>query len=230
MALDKNMLSRYLEDGIPAFRVYRWASPSFTYGFSQDPQKAVDMFRCASDNIEVARRITGGGILFHDDEITYSLVCGKEDIGEPRGVFVSYRETCSFLISFYRSLGLHASFAFESPDFKKRSPAHEFCSASHEKFDIVVNGRKIGGNAQKRTRRAIFQHGSVPRSINWPFISRYVISLPQDVSAGVTALSAELNTVPDKGILEEKLIESFARVFGVRLVEQKQSAYEARMA
>lgn len=230
MALDQNILSRYLEDDIPVFRVYRWQSPSFTYGISQNPENEIYLAACARENVGIAKRMTGGGVLFHDDEITYSFACAKQDVGEPQGVFVSYRGICAFLIHFYESIKLKASFALESPDFKKRNLRHELCSASHEKYDIVINGRKIGGNAQKRMRQAVFQHGSIPSSINWDFVRRHVRSLPADIASSVTDLSRELPIVPGKDILEQKLIDAFSSTFGVRFIEEKEALYEASLA
>lgn len=228
MALDKRILSRYLQDGIPVFRVYRWQSPSFTYGISQHSE--IDFGRCSFDGVEVVKRITGGGILFHHDEITYSFVCGKQDVGEPQEAFVSYREICAFLIRFYECLGLEASFALESEGFQGRCSAHRFCSASHEKYDILINGRKIGGNAQRRKREVVFQHGSIPCSINWDFVRSYFRFLPEDIFSGVTSLSEELTSLPNKDILEQELINAFSEVFGVSFIEEKELLYEASMA
>ena len=230
MALDEKIFHRYMADGIPVFRVYGWNTPSFTYGVSQLPEGEIDMVRCGADGIQIAKRMTGGGLLFHNDEITYSLVLGKADIGEPDNVLVSYRKICAFLISFYRSLSLKASFALEAEDFKDRCVPHELCSASREKYDIIINGRKIGGNAQKRKRRIVFQHGSIPISIDWKFMRRYVRSLPSDISSGVTTLAEELNVLPDKHILEQNLIDAAAKEFGTHFIEEKERLYETCMA
>jgi len=229
MALDKKIFDRYMEDGIPAFRVYGWESASFTYGISQKPENEIDIKRCIIDGVGIAKRITGGGVLFHQNEITYSLVCAKEDIGEPDGVFVSYCRICAFLISFYRSLGLDASFAVESEDFRKMCAPHGLCSASREKYDIIINGKKIGGNAQKRKRCAVFQHGSIPISIDWEFMRRYVLHLPEDISTGVTTLTEELKRVPDKCILEDMLIDAAAKEFNAQFTKEE-SPHEAVMA
>jgi len=229
MALDEKIFDRYMEDGVPVFRVYGWESASFTYGVSQKPENEIDMKRCALDNVQIAKRMTGGGVLFHHNEITYSLVCAKEDIGEPDGVFVSYRRISAFLISFYRSLGLDASFALEAGDFKVLCAPHELCSASREKYDIVINGKKIGGNAQKRRRRAVFQHGSIPLSVDWGLMFRYARSLPEDISSRVTTLTEELGRVPDRRVLEDMLIDAAAEEFGARFTEEE-CLYEAAMA
>lgn len=230
MALDERIFTRYLEDGIPVFRVYRWQAPCFTYAFSQRPENEIDFKQCLSDGIEVVKRITGGGMLFHHDEITYSFVCGKQDVREPQGAFVSYKEICAFLIRFYESLGLKASFAFKSERFQDRRAPHKLCSASHEKYDVVINGKKIGGNAQKRKRQIVFQHGSIPCSVNWDFARRYFRSLPKNISSAVTTLSEELTLVPDKDILEQKLTSAFSSVFGVRFIEEEELLYETGMA
>lgn len=229
MAFDAAILSRYMEEDIPVLRLYRWLTPSFTYGVSQDPAGEIDMHRCAEDGIGVVGRMTGGGVLFHNDDVTYSFVCGKEDIGEPKSSLVSYREICAFLIRFYGSLGLKASFALEAPDFKDKSRPHELCAASCEKYDILVGGKKIGGNAQKRKKNAIFQHGSIPCGIDWEFSARYLKSPIDAISPGVTSLFEELNNVPDKKILESKLIEAFGEAFGVKFSEESGSLYEAGM-
>ncbi len=230
MALDEKIFKTYLLDGVGILRLYRWKRPSFTYGFSQQPQDQIDLAACAGDAVGVAKRITGGGVLFHDDEITYSFVCSKTDIAEPQGVFVDYRNICRFLIRFYQSLGLGAGFALESLDFNDRSGAHELCSAAYEKYDIVIGGNKIGGNAQKRNRQAIFQHGAIPCSINWDFARKYLKNFPGYLPAYVTTLGDELRDLPDKDILEQKLIDAFSQTFEIKFNETEEFSYEASLA
>jgi len=216
MALDEKIFSDYLRDGIPRFRVYSWQAPSFTYGISQQPENEIDVERCAMDGLQIAQRMTGGGVLFHHHEITYSLACSKDDIGEDKDVFVSYRQICAFLINFYKALGLSAGFAQDAGNFKDYCAAHPLCSAAREKYDIVINGKKIGGNAQKRRRNAIFQHGSIPLSIDWSFVRKYTRNLPENISAGATTLSQELNDMPSRKILEEKLIDALSSALAIR--------------
>jgi len=228
MELDAQIFSRFLEDGVPTFRLYSWKTPSITYGFSQEPKGLVDLEACARDGVEVAKRITGGGVLFHDQEVTYSFVCNKLDIGEPQGVFVDYRNICEFLLRFYTSLGLSATYALNQEGFKQRSAPDELCSAAYEKYDLVIGSKKIGGNAQKRNRQAIFQHGSIPISMNWDFMRKYVSSLPKDISASVTTLAEQLIVVPEKCVLEQKLINAFAQTFDVEFINN--DIYETSMA
>ncbi|MFH0918291.1 MAG: lipoate--protein ligase family protein [Candidatus Omnitrophota bacterium] len=229
MALDEKIFKRYLEDGIGVLRLYRWSQPAFTYGFSQHPQNQLDLGACAVDGVEVAKRITGGGILFHDDEITYSFVASKSDVAEPQGVFVDYRNICRFLVRFYEFLGLTAVFALSQAGFKDRCAPHELCSGAHEKYDLVIAGKKIGGNAQKRNRQAIFQHGSIPCRINWNAARKYLKFFPDHLPASITTLAQELKIVPEKCILEQKLIQAFSSTFKVEFTEENQVLDEASL-
>lgn len=230
MALDEKIFNQYLLDGIPVLRVYGWSSPSFTYGFSQRPEDSLDLSKCAKDGIEVVKRITGGGVLFHQDEITYSFVCSKQDAGEAPSIFVSYRQICAFLVRFYESLGLKASFAVESGSFKDKSTPHMFCSASNEKYDIVINNKKIGGNAQKRRKQAVFQHGAIPWSIDWGLMEKYIRDFPVDMPSKITTLSQELTDFFDKNILEDRLIDAFSSVFDARFYEEDKIYCETGVA
>jgi len=218
MAQDENIYNQYLVDKVGVFRVYRWQGPSFTYGFSQEPQCQINLAKCRADGIGIAKRITGGGVLFHNDEIAYSFVGHKSEVEQLPGELVGYRNICKFLIRFYELLGLNPKFAIDAKNFSQRSEPSEFCSLANEKYDIVVGEKKIGGNAQKRKKEIIFQHGSIPCSVDWNFVSRYVSFLPNDIAGYVTTLSDELSLVPQKNILEEKLIEAFADTFGISFI------------
>jgi lipoate-protein ligase A len=229
MALDEKIFKAYLEDGVGVLRLYRWQRPSFTYGFSQKPEDQINLEACATDGVGLAKRITGGGVLFHDDEITYSFVCRKSDIQEAQGVFVDYRNICRFLIRFYESLGLSAGFALTSLDFKERSVPHEICSAAYEKYDLVIGAKKIGGNAQKRNRQAIFQHGVIPCSMNWDFARKYLKHFPDALPGYVTTLGDELGGVANKDILEQKLIDAFSITFEVEFSEAEKFSYETSL-
>ncbi len=163
MALDEALLRGYQRyNSPPTLRIYGWKYPSLSLGFSQDPARDLDIEFCRKRSIPFVRRITGGGIILHGNELTYSLVCSKEDLGIPARVLSSYKIICSFLISFYKALGIEAEFACDDPDYESSGELSALCFAAKEKYDIVSSGRKIGGNAQKRSRGVIFQHGSIP--------------------------------------------------------------------
>ena len=120
----------------------------------------------AKKNMPFVRRITAGGTIFHYRELSYSLVCSKDKINGCNSIDDSFGIISLFLVNAYKRLGLEPKFAVEQkPRFFKRSLTKRrdsFCFASKEKYDIVINGKKLGGSAQRRRKDIIFQHGSIP--------------------------------------------------------------------
>jgi lipoate-protein ligase A len=163
MAFDEAILRGYeRHSSSPTLRIYGWKKPGLSLGYSQDPKRELDIELCRKTSMPFVRRITGGGIILHGNELTYSLVCSKADLNIPAYVLSSYKIISSFLIAFYNALGIKAAFACDVVKDETLSAPSAICFAAKEKYDIVSGGRKIGGSAQKRTRGVIFQHGSIP--------------------------------------------------------------------
>ena len=156
MAIDKALTISYQKDDIPILRFYTWEN-SFTVGLGQDLEHYSDLKEIYKDNC--SKRITGGGVLFHGHDISYSLILSNSELGN-LSVKQSYEKICQFLLEFYKQLGLNPSFVKDSEYIKLKK--NEFCQVGFEAYDIIINGNKIGGNAQKRNKKLIFQHGSIP--------------------------------------------------------------------
>jgi lipoate-protein ligase A len=176
MAVDEALLDGFdPEASSPVLRLYGWSPPALSLGRFQDAAEALDLAHCRARGVPVVRRITGGGVIYHADELTYAVVCAPSHIPGGTSVKESFRNLNRFLLDFYRDLGLRAAYAADaavgSPRLGVRT---SYCFAGRECFDILANGRKIGGHAQRRTRHAVFQHGSIP--------------LEDSVSAGVAFL------------------------------------------
>ncbi len=218
MAFDEAILRGYeLHSSPPTLRIYGWKPSGISLGYSQDPEEVLDIEACLNESMPFVRRITGGGIILHGDELTYSLVCSKEDLRLPARVVSSYKIICSFLISFYKALGIEAEFASDSSsDETHPQRPSALCFAAKEKYDIVINGKKIGGSAQKRSKDIIFQHGSIPLSID---MRRASSLLCKKADTGDIHDSTSLQEVLGRRMstpeLSEILIRSFIRSFNV---------------
>lgn len=137
MAVDECLLYRYGAAGDTVLRIYGWSRPCITIGYFQGAREEVNLERCGHSGADVVRRITGGGAVFHDMEVTYSLVAGRF----PSDIMASYRDICDMVISGLGRMGLDASF----------SPLN----------DVTVKGKKVCGNAQTRKGGALLQHGTI---------------------------------------------------------------------
>jgi lipoate-protein ligase A len=167
MAFDKKLSEEYLPaESKPVFRVYQWSRPAISLGRFQDAKKVLNLKNCRKDNISIVKRITGGGAIYHNrTELTYSLVCAAQFF-KAGSVKDSYQKITDFILKAYKSLGFFAQYAKDCQKSKKRLGAvSEFCFSGWQDYDILIERKKIGGNAQKRKRGVIFQHGSIPFTI-----------------------------------------------------------------
>lgn len=154
MAIDEAILSHFEKDMLPILRLYCWEKGSMTIGASQKISEYQYL-----ENKKIAKRVTGGGVLFHGHDISYSLILSAQSINH-LDVKKSYEYICRFVFNFYSKLRLNPVYAKDDTAIVLSNDA--YCQIGFEAYDILVNGKKIGGNAQRRTRKAIFQHGSIP--------------------------------------------------------------------
>ena len=218
MATDEALFISYKE-GIsrPTLRLYGWRPASLSIGCFQNPREVLDLENGATCGISFVRRPTGGGIIFHHHELTYSLVLAQTDIGLSKHVKESFEKITSFLITAYQTLGVQASFAKE---FNEKSIPNEkradFCFSRNEDYDILIQGKKIGGNAQKRRKNIILQHGSIPFSFDKNTVVRLIKNPKLIESLNILCLK-EITQLPmDPLAFSDALIHAFGCHFNVK--------------
>lgn len=135
MSVDEVLMNSV--NDIPILRLYGWKPPSVSIGYFQRMEEEVNVKKCNQLGIDIVRRITGGGAVLHDSELTYSFLARKY----PQNISESYRWICDAIITAINKLGLDAKF----------SPLN----------DIIINGKKISGNAQTRKKGTLLQHGTI---------------------------------------------------------------------
>jgi len=145
MAIDEAILLSRAKGLVPnTLRFFTWKPSAITLGFFQDLNQEVNTAKAKDMKVDLVRRYSGGGAIFHQDELTYSLVILEKDIR--KNIIDSYKYLCQGVIYGLNSLGLKAEF----------KPIN----------DILVNGKKISGNAQTRKNGVILQHGTILLSVD----------------------------------------------------------------
>ena len=222
MAIDEALLGAFdPQASTPVFRLYGWDPPALSLGRFQDAEAVLDLGLCRASGVPVVRRITGGGVIYHADELTYSVVLSPRQLPGETSVDGSYRRLNGFLLAFYRALGLPAAYASDSPPGDWRlGERTAFCYAGTERSDILVDGRKIGGNAQRRTRNALFQHGSIPLADRVAAGVGFMRDKPSGLDGTVADLAALGITLPVDE-LKDRLVAAFEETFGV-VLERRQ--------
>ncbi|WP_121626323.1 lipoate--protein ligase family protein [Poseidonibacter antarcticus] len=209
-SIDSALFKAFKKDSLPVLRLYSWQD-SVTFGLSQNPSDYVTLLEEYKNNF--AKRITGGGVLFHGHDISYSLIIPTSYI-QNKGVKETYELICSFILEFYSSFGLKANFAKDIEEIILSKNA--FCQVGFEAYDIIINGKKIGGNAQKRSKNVIFQHGSIPlKTIEKN--ERYGSSL-EDFSINI-----------DFNQAKEALQKAFIKTFNAQLIDSKLDENEQKI-
>jgi lipoate---protein ligase len=206
MGLDESLLGAVASgESMPTLRLYGWSPPCVTVGYFQSLEAEVDVDACRAAGVDAVRRLTGGGAVYHDAEITYSLVVplGHELASED--ILESYRRVCSGLVRGLALLGVEAAF----------QPIN----------DIASGGKKVSGNAQTRRRGCLLQHGTVLLDLQ----SERMFSLLKvpteklkgrlvaEVKERVTSLRAILGRAVAYGEAAEALRSGFAEAWGAEL-------------
>lgn len=158
MALDGIAAETAASGGPRTVRVYRWKPPTLSLGYHQSID-SVDWDYCAREGIAVTRRPTGGGGIYHDSygDISYSIVVPAEEV--PGDLMESYELLLEPVFDALESMGVFAHLAEE-----ERPALHQpacYLRELNPAHDVVVEGRKISGNAQHRQRDSVIQHGSI---------------------------------------------------------------------
>ena len=200
--IDKALFKSFKNDSMPILRLYSWED-CVTLGAGQKLDDYEKLQNSYKNNI--SKRLTGGGVLFHGHDISYTILVNPNMI-ENKDVKETYFLICQFLLKFYEDLGLKADFAKDNKDIVlSKSP---FCQVGFEAYDIIINNKKIGGNAQKRAKNCILQHGSIP-----------LYTKQKDELFG--------NSLEDFGMnlsfedAKDRLIKAFKTTFNVEFVEDK---------
>lgn len=224
MAVDEAIFSHYARQKLPTLRIYGWDKPFISIGYNQKPY---DVMTFAGD-VPFVRRITGGAAILHDKELTYSISCLSQDLNLNANVKESYKILCSFLLDFYRSQDLVAKFAQEvNPPCLGRYA--NFCFSSCEPFDLLIGNKKIGGNAQRRKKDLIFQHGSIPQALNFKMLG-FLIKDTDNLEDKAISLDGLLGKPTDFFKLNLALAETFSKTFGVTFTRAEMSGKEAETA
>jgi lipoyl(octanoyl) transferase len=170
MALDEALLE---QSPVPSIRFYRWNHPALSFGYFG---KYLDV-KVFADHRDVVRRWTGGGIVFHGDDLTYSLIIPASNAVSAESPLLIYAATHQALRDILIARGQHAELAPESvvydgriqtdPAVADRRYNNHACFAKPVAADVLVHGRKVAGAAQRRTRRGLLQQGSIQQIELW---------------------------------------------------------------
>ncbi|MCD6237229.1 MAG: lipoate--protein ligase family protein [Thermoplasmata archaeon] len=219
MAIDKAILHANSKGLVPpTVRFYGWKPSAISIGYFQSLEEEVDIDACKRFGVDYVRRITGGGAVFHEHELTYSIVIPESHPEIPKNIMESYGRICGALMKGLKHLGIESEYV----------PIN----------DIVVKGKKISGNAQTRKMQRVLQHGTILLDVDVDKMfsllrvpnEKIKDKLIADVKERVTSIKHVLGKTIAFNVVVEAMKKGFEEEFQVELIDGELTPEEKKLA
>jgi lipoate---protein ligase len=224
MAIDEAILTLRVDGQVPnTLRFYRWQPSAVSVGKNQHPEDEVYLDACKRLGVDVVRRISGGGTVYHDfeGEVTYSVVAKTSDLGTV-DITTVYFKIYEAITDALRLLGVPADF---SGGDAKNCP------------NLTIGDKKISGSSQTITRGVVLQHGTVLRSVDLPKMFQLLklknASCTQATNIAkhkITSLQNELGHKVAPETIAKALAQGFRAILKIQLEEGKLTPNEVELA
>ena len=225
MAVDEAILTARTIERVPnTLRLYRWKPSAVSIGKNQKPENEVQLDNCRKLGVDVVRRISGGGTVYHDerDEVTYSLIAKTERFGV-KDIAAVYAKVYEGIRDALRLLGITADF---NEGDAKNCP------------NLTVKGRKISGSSQANKRETVLQHGTLLLDVDlekmftllrvpWAKTCMEVVGVAKN---RITSVKGELGHAVSAETAANALASGFKNALGVQMVEGELTAFEVELA
>jgi lipoate-protein ligase A len=153
MGLDEALLEAVSSGAsLPVLRFYGWKPATVTLGYFQSLEDEIDKAACFRHGVDIVRRITGGGAVFHQAEVTYSIILPVTHPLAGATILESYHILCAGITRGLSLLDIDSEFSGINDIIAMPGDA---------KTGVHAEGRKISGNAQTRRHGCVLQHGTI---------------------------------------------------------------------
>lgn len=144
-------------------RTYGWNPACVSIGKLQKTHREVNSEKLTRDGYGLVRRPTGGRAVWHETELTYSIVAKSDHPAVSGSISEALKKTAVPMVEAMNALGMKVSV---SPEERHRTGGHRTagnpCFTSHGKWELgTADGRKLVGSAQARSRGVFLEHGSI---------------------------------------------------------------------
>lgn len=209
MAIDEAILTLQKEQPNPTLRFYDWSNPAFSFGYFQDISAEVDVKACREQNIELVKRMTGGGTVVHGWDLTYSLSLPRHS--EEKIVSEMYELIGRNLVDAFDKLGVQAT-CFDTQS-NQADFTQNICLTNLVENDVLLDGKKIAGVSVRRNRNGVLFQGYISLDMPPnPILKR--VSKDQDGQMNVIQNSYAINT-NGRFSKRDQLIKTISETFDI---------------
>lgn len=229
MALDEAMLMLQSKCSLkPTLRVYGWTQPTFSFGYFQNIEAEVDVEACRKAKVGLVRRPTGGGMVVHGWDLTYTLIVGLDNPLIPREPINSYRIIGQCVVEALKDLGIeaHTSSSASEADLN-------VCLAKLALYDVIIENKKVAGAAQRRRKGVLLNQGYI--ALGMPPLWMLSLGSKDDDLVKIAhqssiCVNSNLKTQLEVEAFASIVAEGFKKTLGLQLVEAEITAAEYELA
>ena len=215
------------------FRLYRWNPYCISLGANQSI-KDIDEAVAKADNIDIARRPTGGRAILHAEELTYSVVMPLNQGLSAREIYTKISLALVNGLRRYDSGLAGAELENVQPNFPDllKKPSGMLCFASTAKSEVKYDGKKLIGSAQRKMDKVVLQHGSILVGTYHRKLPEYLSDksnlaiLNHELEAKTTEIETILGKPVDYDRLAENLVEGFEDMWEVEFEEKPEMSFQ----
>lgn len=186
MALDQQLLNELATEQCGILHFYDWSAPSATFGYFVDPFKFLNKEAVSHLALQLARRPTGGGILFHLWDWAFSMLIPSNYPVFSVNTMDNYRfvnQIISETIREFSGGGLCPELLIDD-GIPLDDSCRNFCMAKPTQYDVMIQGRKVGGGAQRRTRHGLLHQGTISLvSPSFEYLEKILLPKTQVIEA-----------------------------------------------
>ncbi len=201
------------DDAVPVLRFFLWNPPTVSIGFGQ-PMEQIDAQKCAERKIPIVRRPTGGRAIYHHNEFTYSVTLPPSHKLSQLNVLGTYNELSRALALGLRNLDIPAKLSRGEPGAYSKNPS---CFSSTSRYELVVNGKKLVGSAQRRRHKAVLQQGSIMAGSQYKLLAEIVSengdAIRKELDHHSTYIEEILGEIPKYDDFIDAMISGFEKAF-----------------
>ncbi|MEC7840358.1 MAG: lipoate--protein ligase family protein [Chlamydiota bacterium] len=201
MDIDQALLNDASNLKNPTIHFYEWEGPCATYGYFSKPEDFLDLSQVKKYGLNLGRRPTGGGIIFHLTDLAFSVIVPACHPSYSLNTLDNYALINRAVIeAIHNFTGEHlGANLFSRANFKPDPLSNKFCMAKPTVYDVMIDGKKVGGAAQRRTKHGFLHQGSISLALPPKKLLNNILIQKEEIlkameSCSYTLLKDEIST------------------------------------
>jgi len=162
MQIDSDLLDRIGVSKKPILHLYSWSKPSVSFGYFIDIGKYLDINKLQEREIDFTRRPTGGGIVFHIWDYAFSFLMPRPHKMFSENTLENYRFVNNVVLEALKGFLEETGLKLIGQDLRAENLTQvNFCMAHPTKYDVIMNGKKVAGASQRKTKNGYLHQGTI---------------------------------------------------------------------